>query len=170
MTDYVDLPELILLEEYNGNYRNFIEAVYKVFEKDFIKHKTEFRNEALRMKWHPMYQERAYTFYHMTHKGTDEQNREPDLRRCERMPWARPIIENCDNWKLKIWPQKRKGANRLCIWLELRDEADYFVIIDIRNNYKLLWTAFVAEYAHEKRKKQKEYDAWLKTQKSPGDA
>lgn len=170
MADYFDLPELILLEDFNGDYTSFIDAVYEVFENDFIKHKTKFRGETLRMKWHPIFQERAYTFYHMTHKGQDEQDREPDLRRCERMPWARPVIEKCDSWELKIWPQKRKGANRLCIWLELEDEPDYFVIIDVRKDYKLLWTAFVAEYEHEKRKKQKEYEAWLKTLKSPGDA
>ena len=53
---------------------------------------------------------------------------------------------------------------------EIKDEPDYFIIIDVRAGYKLLWTAFVIEYPHEKRKKQKEYEAWLKTQKSPGNA
>jgi len=168
MAEYIDLPEMILLEHFDGNYNRFIDAVYEVFENDFIKHKTKFRGEILRMKWHPVFQERAYTFYHMTHRGKDEQNRVPDLRRCERMPWARPVIEKCDSWNLKIWPQIRKGANRLCIWLEMEDEPDYFVILDIRKDYNLLWTAFVAEYEHEKRKKRREYEAWLKTLKSPG--
>ncbi len=156
------LPDLILLEYFGGNYAKFIDAVYAVFEKDFIKHKTKFRGEELRLKWDPVFQRRAYTFYHVTHKGDDEQNRKPDLRRCERMPWTRPVIENCDKWELKVWSQKRKEANRLCIWLEVEGEPDYFVILDVRKNYKLLWTAFVAEYEHEKRKKLKEYQAWLK--------
>ncbi|MBI4946133.1 MAG: hypothetical protein HY840_07005 [Bacteroidetes bacterium] len=161
------LPELILLEDFEGDYTKFIEFIYSVFQSDFIKHKTGFRGEELRLKWHPVYLDKAYTFYHMTHKGEDEQNRIPDLRRCERLPWAKPVIENCDKWNLKIWPQNRKGASRLCIWLELKGEPDYFVILDIRKNYKLLWTAFVAEYEHEKRKKQKEFEEWLKTQKPP---
>ena len=162
------LPELILLENYGGDYKSFIQAVYMAFQRDFVQYKTKFRGEELRLKWHPIYQDKAYTFYHMTHKGDDEQNREPDLRRCERMPWARPVIENCDKWNLKIWPQIRKGSNRLCIWLDLEDEPDYIIILDVRKDYKLLWTAFVVEYEHEKRKKQKEYEEWLKTQKSPG--
>lgn len=164
----IELPDLILLEDFQGNYNNFIQAVFDVFQRDFILHKTKFRGEELKLKWHPIYQDKAYTFYHMTHKGEDEQNREPDLRRCERMPWARPVIENCDKWSLKIWPQIRKGSNRLCIWLNIEDEPDYIIILDVREKYKLLWTAFVIEYEHEKRKKQKEYKAWLKTQKSPG--
>lgn len=162
------LPELVLLEDYGGNYELFIQAVYAVFQRDFVKYKTKFRGEELRLKWHPIYQDKAYTFYHMTHKGEDEQNREPDLRRCERMPWAKPVIENCDAWNLKIWPQIRKGSNRLCIWLDLEEEPDYVIILDVRKDYKLLWTAFVLEYEHEKRKKQKEYEEWFKTQKSPG--
>ena len=108
----------------------------------------------------------------MTHTGADEQNRVPDFRRCERMPWAKPTIENCDKWSLKIWPQVRQGKggtkDRLCIWLELENEPDYIVILDVRGTYKLLWTAFVPQYPHEKRKRQKEYLTWLKTQKSPG--
>jgi hypothetical protein len=169
----VELPELLLLVDFGGDYPSYIEAVYKVFKRDFVSKKTKFRGEELRLKWHPIYQDKAYTFYHMTHEGEDEQNRLPDLRRCERMPWANPTIEKCDTWSLKIWPQVRTGKggtrNRLCIWLELADEPDYMVILDVRDDYKLLWTAFVPQYPHEKRKKQKEYEAWLKTQKSPGD-
>ena len=162
MSKIITLPKLILLETFDGNYTRFIDAVYGVFENDFINYKTKFRGEKLGMKRHPIFQNRQCTFYHMTHKGEDEHNREPDLRRCERIPWARPVIENCDYWHLKIWPQKRKGETRLCIWLEMEDQPDYFVIIAVRNNYKLLWTAFVAEYEHEKIKKQKEYNSWLK--------
>jgi len=159
----IELPELLLLESYNGNYTDYIDAIYQVFSADFIVNKTSFRGEVLKLKFHPIYQERAYTFYHMTHEGEEEQNRTPDLRRCERMPWARPTIEKVDECQLKIWPQVRNGANRICIWLELIDEPDYFVVIDVRENYKLLWTAFVAQYPHEKRKKLKEYNNWIKS-------
>lgn len=168
----VELPDLILLEDFGGDYTRYVDAVYSIFKKDFVNNKTKFRGEELRLKWHPVYQEKAYTFYHLTHEGEDEQNRTPDLRRCERMPWARPTIEKCDDWNLKIWTQIRQGKggtkDRLCIWLELLDEPDYIIIIDVRENYRLLWTAFVLEYPHEKRKRQKEYENWLKTQKSLG--
>ncbi|CAL1519896.1 hypothetical protein [Chitinophaga sp. MM2321] len=168
----VELPELLLLNNYGGDYAQYIEAVYEIFKRDFVTNKTKFRGEVLKLKWHPIYQDKAYTFYHITHTGEDEQNRLPDLRRCERMPWTNPTIEKCDTWSLKIWPQQRQGKggikDRLCIWLELQNEPDYIVILEVRDNYKLLWTAFAPQYPHEKRKKQKEYEVWLKTQKSPG--
>lgn len=169
----MNLPNLLLLDDFGGDYKLYIEAVYNVFKQDFVINKTKFRDEVLRLKWNPIFQDKAYTFYHMTHEGKDEQNRLPDLRRCERMSWTNPTVEKCDTWSLKIWPQIRTGkggkSNRLCIWLELEDEPDYIVIIDVRDKYKLLWTAFVPQYPHEKRKKQKEYEKWLKTQKSLGD-
>ena len=102
----------------------------------------------------------------MTHKGEDESDREPDLRRCERIPWARPVIENCDKWKLKVWPQERGTKNRICIWLERDADPDYFVILEVREKYILPWTAFVAEYPHQKKKKKKEYEEYIKKAKA----
>jgi hypothetical protein len=169
--NYIDIPDIILLEDYQGDYGKYIKAVYDVFQRDFIQEKTRFRGELLCLKWEPIFQNKASTFYHMTHEGSDEQNRTPDLRRCERMPWAKPTIENCDSWGLKIWTQIRQGKggtkHRLCLWLEFKDEPDYIVILEIHKAYKLLWTAFVLQYPHEKRKRLKEYEEWVKTQKSP---
>ena len=169
----VPLPDLLLLEHFEGVYDYYIEGVYQVFKQDFIDRVTRFRGKQLSLKRHPIFQDRAYTFYHMTHTGDVEHERLPDIRRCERIPWARPTIENCDNWRLKVWPQVRTGKGglrkRVCIWLELMDEPDYIIILDVRDRITLLWTAFVLEYPHEKRKKQKEYEAWLKTQKSLGE-
>lgn len=132
---------------------------------DFIKHKAVFGSHQLAMKFNPLFQERAYTFYHMTHEGEDEQERTPDLRRCECIPWARPCIENVENWNLKFWRQSRRGSkNRVCIWLESSEEVDddYFIILEVRETYVLLWTAYVATYSNESRKKKKEYEEWKK--------
>jgi hypothetical protein len=161
-SDY-SLPSLITLESCAGDWNKFIEVVYAAFVQDFVNSKPRFRRKELRLKSHPYIDGKEYTFYHLTHKGEVEDERIPDLRRCERIQWAKPTIEECENWKIKIWPQTRKGKNRLCIWLELDSEPDYIVILDIRKDYILPWTAFVLEFEHEKRKKQKEYDLYLKT-------
>lgn len=160
MIDKDLLPYKICLEDYGGNYKAYIDAVYEVFERDFIRHKTTFGSHKLNLKYHPAFQERAYTFYHMTHKGEIESEREPDLRRCECMPWARPAIENVDEWHLKFWRQSRqRSSNRVCIALET-DEETYFVILEVRETYVLLWTAFLSEYRHQSQKKLKEFEAW----------
>lgn len=162
MINYEDLPEKISLVNFGGNYQAYIDAVYEIFERDFIRHKSTFGSHKLSLKFKPEFQERAYTFYHMTHKGEIEVEREPDLRRCECMPWARPTIENVENWNLKFWRQKRqRSENRVCIALETKVET-YFVILEVRKNYVLLWTAFLSEYRHQSIKKLKEYEEWKK--------
>lgn len=158
----LDLPSLIELDDYNGNWENYIHAVYEIFRRDFVLSKPVFRGQRLGLKRYPEQNGKEYTFYHMTHKGRDEANREPDLRRCERIPWAKPTIQKCDEWELKVWEQKRKGETRICIWLELEGEPDYIVILNKRKDYLLPWTAFLSEYEHERKKRQREYEKWLK--------
>ena len=105
------LPELIYLEDYKGNYQLFIDAVYAVFERDFITHKATFGSHQLKMKYHPAFQERAYTFYHMTHEGDIETDRTPDLRRCERMPWARRAF--VDGLLCGLFPSAQEEGERV---------------------------------------------------------
>lgn len=155
------LPKIIELNEFGGNYRLYIDAVYEVFFEDFINHEAFFGSKKLMLKSNPRFQNRAYTFYHMTHKGENEDERTPDLRRCERIGWAKPCIENVDLWSLKFWRQSRKRSeNRVCILLDVEDDHDYFVVLEVRETYVFLWTAFVSIHPHETRKKLKEYTIW----------
>ena len=95
------LPRMICLEDYGGNYAAFINAVYQIFFRDFIRHKAMFGSHRIHLRYHPAFQDRPYAFYNMTHKGDIENERLPDLRRCDRIPWARPTIEQTESgWKL----------------------------------------------------------------------
>ncbi len=157
------LPKIIELNQFGDDYSSFIDAVYDIFYDDFIKHKALFGSHTLQLKFNPRYKDRPYTFYHMTHEGKVECERTPDLRRCERIGWARPCVENVENWTLKFWRQNRqRSSNRVCILLDVEEDFDYFVVLEVRGTYILLWTAFVSQYNHETRKKLKEYDAWKK--------
>jgi hypothetical protein len=160
-----DLPDIIRLEDYGGNYHKYIDAVYAVFESDLIRNRPKFGSYNLQLKFKPLFQDRAYTFYHLTHKGEFESDREPDLRRCERIAWVKPTIANVEDWGLKFWRQARNGKSRICIQLQVEDDVDYFVILDVRANYILIWTAFLAEHSHEKQKKEREYTAWKEEHK-----
>lgn len=81
--DYYELPELIMLSEYGGDFCAYLEAVYELFKKDFIENRPVFRGTRLGLKKHPMENGKEATFWHMTSEGEDEATRNPDLRRME---------------------------------------------------------------------------------------
>ena len=151
-----NLPLIIELNDFGGNYASYIDAVYEIFHNDFIKHKAHFGSHELKMKFNPIFQDRAYTFYHMTHEGEVESERLPDLRRCERIGWAKPSVENVEIWNLRFWRQSRKNSeNRVCILLDVEgdyDEGSAVELIVLESNIKhtiKLWNCHNGYYAHE---------------------
>jgi hypothetical protein len=76
---------------------------------------------------------------HPVTQGKDEENRIPDFRRCERIRWPKPVLEHENDPKVKSWVCVKKNENRIHIWLE---EVDYLVVLAVRKEFVLLWTAF----------------------------
>ena len=118
------------------------------------------------LKRHPVIQGKEATFWHLISEGGNEADRLPDLRRCERIRWPRPIIENAAEPVIKIWENERKGERRICLWF---DNEDYLVILARRSDYVLLWTAYLVTLPHQKRKLQQEYEAYKKAGAAPED-
>jgi hypothetical protein len=107
------------------------------------------------LKRHPVIQNKEATFWHLLSEGMIEENRLPDLRRCERIRWPRPIIEHEKDSRIKMWENKRGQEIRICLWLE---DREYLVVLAKRTGYILLWTAYPVIENHRKRKLQREYD------------
>lgn len=156
------LPELVLLAKYGGGWNRYTEAVYLFFKEDFVDSKPSFRGKRLGLKRHPLEQGKEATFWHLVSEGSIEKDRLPDLRRCERIRWPRPIIEHVDDNEvaIKVWENQRKDEKRILLWFE---EAEYLVILADRGKYLLPWTAYLVDREHTKRKLQKEHeDYWDK--------
>ena len=85
----------------------------------------------------------------------------PDLRRCERMPWARPTVERTEALGLRFWEQsERRNGRRICIWLDVDNGDDYFVILYVHRRYVRLLTAFYGDSPNYAKKRLKEYEDW----------
>jgi len=154
------LPALTQLAAYGGDWDKYLEAIYQIFRQDFIDSQPYFRGERLNLKRHPVIQGKEATFWHLISDGKYEPDRLPDLRRCERIRWPRPIIESQEQEpRLKIWENSRDGEKRICIWLSF-DSEDYLVVLARRNGYLLLWTAYPVTQPHTKRKLQDEYNGF----------
>ncbi len=153
-------PSLIYLDEYNGDFHNFFNAVYAIFENDFINTRPYYQGIRVNVQKFPEVDRIHRTFYHITHEGEDEQNRSPDMRRMERIRYPKFIIEESTySTNLLIWEKDIKNDTRIHI---LSETERYLVVLTRRDNYLLLWTAFYIGQNHTLAKKRKEYDAYIK--------
>jgi hypothetical protein len=163
-TEVFPLPELILLEEYAGNFNVYLEVVYQLFKKDFIDSKPIFRGIRLGLKKFPLSLGKEATFWHLTSEGDDEATRVPDLRRLERIKWPAPLINNSEHRYLKVWENKRGIKSNILIFHE---EERYLVILRKGNGYLLPWTAYLIQDNTRVKKLLKEYEQY-KMQNPPG--
>jgi len=152
------LPPLVLLENYNGNWTQYIEVVYAHFKQDFVDSKPLFRGIRMGLKRLPIEQGKEATFWHMTSEGKVEADRTPDLRRCERIRWPKPIVERvpCDD--LRVWAEQRRRENRIAI---APSDFSYILILAERQGrqsaYYIPWTAYYVQYDHDRRHYEAEW-------------
>lgn len=151
------LPPLVRFEDFNGDWERYLEALYAWFKRDFIDSTPLFQNRRLGLKRHPLTHGKEATFWHFIQEGAVEDERTPDLRRCERIRWPRPVIEHSDDPEIKFWCNERRGEKRVCLWFV---RENYLVILADREEYILPWTAYLVDQPHRIRKLQKEHDAW----------
>ena len=150
-------PSLVLFEDSQGDWNHYLATIYAFFKQDFIDSKPVFQGKRLGLKRYPLSQGKEITFWHMISEGENEEERTPDFRRCERIRWPKPIIENDSDQAIKWWRNKRRGQKRICLWLE---QEEYLVILADRDNYILPWTAYQVTYGNQKRKLQREYEEY----------
>ena len=152
-------PDLIYLEEYQGNFKNYFNAVYQIFTAHFLKSNPHFEGIRVTAPRYPEVDGLSRTFYHITHQGEDEQNREPNIRRMERIRFPMFKIENHPHAELLVWGKEIGRDKRIHI---LNVAESYLLVLNRRNDYLLLWTAFYIEQSHTLRKKLKEYETYKK--------
>lgn len=156
MTNLEWLPELVLFNDYSGNWAHYLAVIYQHFRDDFVENKPSFQGVRLGLKKHPVIDGKEATFWHMISEGEKEAERIPNFRRCERIRWAKSVIER-DGDPVKIWREPRNGENRIHLWLE---SESYLVVLNERNGYILPWTAYVVEREHEKTKLNRRWEKY----------
>ncbi|RQW87843.1 MAG: hypothetical protein EHM79_07020 [Geobacter sp.] len=81
----------------------------------------------------------------------------PDLRRSERLPWARPMLDNADAMEVLDWDFKEgDGIVKTYVWLK---DFDYLMVLKkYPDGRRRLITSFWVEYQNTRRKLEKKYD------------
>ncbi|MFH1717991.1 MAG: hypothetical protein ABIF19_11605 [Planctomycetota bacterium] len=158
MSDVSDwLPPLVLFSDYSGNWDAYREAIYSWFKQDFVDNKPVFQGRRLGLKRLPLTYGKEATFWHLIQEGRIEEDRIPDLRRCERIRWPKPVIEHESDPKVKYWVSVKRKEDRIHIWLE---GEDYVVVLADRGSFLLLWTAFLVTKQHTREKLRKEHASY----------
>ena len=152
-------PDLLYLEDHDGNFDNYFKAVYAVFEQHFIKSQPNFQGTKVSAQKFPLVDGIHRTFYHITHEGEDETNRQPDMRRMERIRFPKFCIESCPHDHLLVWETKRGKDTRVLIFNEIEG---YLIVLTQRNGFYLFWTAYFVDQNHRKRKLIAEYQTYIK--------
>ena len=131
--------------------------LYSIFEHDFIKTNPKLDKKKVQVRKYPMYNNKYEAYFHLTCKdykiGTGE--RSPDLKRCERIRWPKAFINNFFDRDLLVWKMPYKSVFGIIL---MSKSKRHIVILEERNDYYLLITAFYYDHQHSYIKKLKEYD------------
>lgn len=161
------LPELIYLEDAGGEWNTYLDLLYHAFVADFVRSKPRWPGKRVALKRYPEYQGKGATFWHMISEGGIEDERIPDLRRCERIRWPKPIMEVFPDQKPAqgdriVWWRNQRGREQRIV-LALADFS-YVVIVSEREDFVLPWTAYTVEQTHRRDKLQREFEDYWRGQ------
>lgn len=164
------LPDLILLETFNGKWNDYIDALYHQFYNDFVKDRPLYDNLPVFVRNQPTHEKKGATFWHLISEGSEESERLPDIRRCERISWPRALIEGGDIKEIKIWESFRpwKGQKQRRVMFSLKNFSYIVVLGETSKGYTLI-TAYPVEKSHQREKLKKEFEA-ISLQKKEGSA
>lgn len=158
------LPSLILMADYDHDWKAYIDAVYATFERDLVISQPKFERCWVRCRRDPLYDSKVAGFWHCVQEGPDEAERTPDIRRCERVGWIRPVIDHADDPLIDTWENERKGDKRRLLWFR----EEYLVVMAERTRerddfrYFQLITAYCTLEEYRKRQLRRERDDYRK--------
>jgi hypothetical protein len=151
------LPPLVLLTEFGGDWHRYLDEIYQYFWRDFVDSKPRLGSKRFALKRHPLLEGKEATFWHLISSGPLEQERLPDLRRCECIRWPRAMIEAVATDRVQWWRNERQGETRIVISLT---DFSYVTVLADRGDYVLLWTAYSVEQEHRREKLRRESEGY----------
>lgn len=168
------LPDIMECDNFS-NINVYMDRLYdNVFKKDFISGHVTFNGMKVCIRREPMDGNREHGFIHMTHEdfshnSGDLNDRVPDFRRSERLPWVKYIIENYDCamrnrcGKILFWEEMYRGYVRVHL---LYEEERFLVVLEKRKYGYFIITSFYLDKEWEFEKRKRKYQQYMK-QKTP---
>jgi len=132
------------------------DELYAIFKRDFKDSQAVYEGNAV---WFfpEMDSGKEVVFWHMTSRHDQEAGeRLPDLRRSERLPWARPMLDGSRRPEILAWDYE-EGDRSIKTYLWLKD-YDFLVLMKkYRNGGRRLVTSYYVDRPHTRRSLEKKY-------------
>lgn len=156
-----------------SSHEEYIEGLYRIFLSDLVRHPLHWKRDGLQvsLRRHPEVEGRHAVFWHIISGRTGaETSRHIESQRCVRIRWVRKLIELFNREfpkeeEIRWWVDTRRVSRPR--YVITRPEFDYVVVVEERHKYALLVTAYYIEYAHRRRKLQREHDNYWQKQEPP---
>ena len=138
-----------------------MESLYALFLRDFVHAPVHYEGH---MVWFFPEKERnkELIFWHLVEREDppNSGNRVADFRRSERLPWARPMLENLGQPEILNWDyEEGDGGIRTYVWLK---DFDYLIVMKrYRDGRRRLITAHYLDYESKRKSLAKKYDKRL---------
>lgn len=156
----MDLPDIF---SFHGNWQTYVEELYTIYLDEIVNVNLSYDELPIRFRFHPLTRGKGYGFWHIIQEGSIEEEREPDLRRCERIRWISWIIKNAKTHSdISFWEEIRGSEINTLLWLE---KENYLVILAKRDGYYLLKSAYWTDRRHKIETLQKNRDAYWRGKK-----
>ena len=157
-------PELL---PFGGDWDTYEDEIYEAFLDSCVRPGVTFRGLRVAAQYRPETRGKGFSFWHTVSEAPSPDNRNendriPDLRRCERILWIRWVIDNAGTDRFPWWENERKGNTHVVIWAR---EFDFAVVLAKRKGYYVLKTAYAEIKPHRRHTFQREWDACSDTQK-----
>jgi hypothetical protein len=146
----------LLLEEFDGSWQPYIDAVFEVFWRDFVASKPSLNGQPVACDSRMGDDGKEEGFWHVTSEGP-KNDRMPCIPRCERIRWIRFLIERVPSPAVRYWEDSRKGKRRIIV---ADIDFSFKVVLQPTRRGALLVTAVYVEREHERGKLRREYGEW----------
>lgn len=135
-------PALVPFSDHGGNWGAYETELDRIFLADIAHAGIQFQGDRVGCRRHPETGGRWAAFWHLIQEGKIEDDRTPDLRRCERLRWVRWVIDNAGtHTEIDIWQNMRGTEVNALLWYR----EEYLVVLARRKDFWLLKTAYCTE-------------------------
>jgi hypothetical protein len=150
-------PDLVPFDAFCGDWTAYETVLHRIFLADIAGARLQFGGVEVGCRRHPQVAGRWASFWHLVQEGRVEDDRTPDLRRCERIRWVRWVIENAATHRgIDEWQNTRGTEVNTLLWYR----EQYLVVLAQRRGYWLLKTAYCTDRNGRIRQLRKERDAF----------